>query len=324
MEVSESHRKRRNSLSAPVDKRIRLTKDEKSNFFDDIVKKQISIVNDLKKELEKKDEENSELSSQNDILTQRLDVSHNSGENNAYNKSQNNNELIQKFMEYFQQFTSESNKFENREVKEHHDLFEFINDRLYFYGKIENSNAYERFSTPTTVGAVAENFNDITKIQYANDIYYNELENPKVILYRNQDNSCYIILSIDDTNYTIFYGVNGRNIEIGENSFSVYEISDVMKSFTDNISRLIYVDITGLYFVPSKKNSVIDIINIYEKEGKFNFKGSVLSVSAMDGSIIWNNRPITEENFFDNWIKEEKEITKSIIRRARMDDRERN
>ena len=80
----------------------------------------------------------------------------------------------------------------------------------------------------------------------------------------------------------------------------------------------------GLYFVPSKKNSVIDIINIYEKEGKFNFKGSVLSVSAMDGSIIWNNRPITEENFFDNWIKEEKEITKSIIRRARMDDRERN
>jgi len=32
MEVSENHRKRRNSLSTPVDKRIRLTKDEKANF----------------------------------------------------------------------------------------------------------------------------------------------------------------------------------------------------------------------------------------------------------------------------------------------------
>jgi len=59
-------------------------------------------------------------------------------------------------------------------------------------------------------------------------------------------------------------------------------------------------------------NSVGDIINRYKKEGKFNFEGSILSVSALNGSIIWNGQPITEKNFFNHWIKEEKEITKPM------------
>ncbi|OUM63105.1 hypothetical protein PIROE2DRAFT_10411 [Piromyces sp. E2] len=267
------------------------------------------------RELAKKDEENSELSSQNDILTQKLEESHNSENSNIFTKSQNeNNEMIREFIECFKQYTSESDRHENQKVKGYRDIFyKFINRRLYYYKKIENSNAYERFSTPTTIGNVTEDFNnDIMEIRYDNDIYYNELKNPKVIFFRNHDNSCNIILSVNDTKYTVINGVNGRNIEVGENSFSVYEISDVVKSFTDNIPRLIYVDITGLYFVPSEKNSLIDIINMYEKEGEFNFKGSVLWVSALDGIITWNDQQVTEKNFFDNWIKEEKEIKKPI------------
>jgi len=104
-----------------------------------------------------------------------------------------------------------------------------------------------------TVDVAVDNFNDIAEIRYVNDIYYNELINPKVILYKNKDKSCYIILSQINNKYTVFYGVKGRNIEILDKSFSVYEISEIMKSFTDNISRLIYVDISGLYFVLRSK-----------------------------------------------------------------------
>jgi len=304
MELSKIGRQRSNSLSAFVDKRNCSAKEENNAFLGDVLKKQISIVKDLKGKLEKKDKENIGLASQNEILTQQLEEFRRMNDIGILNRSRNeNNELIWELMESFKQLNLQSNKPEIQKVEKPSEFYKFVNNRLYHYEKIENSDAYERFPTPTTVDAAVDNFNDIAEIRYANDVRYNELMNPKVILSRNQDNSCYIIISINKTKYTVFYGVNGRNIELGEKSFSVYEISDVVKSFTDNILRLIYVDISGLYFVPSKENSVRDIINTYQKENKFNFKGPVLSVSVLDGSIIYDGQPITEKNFFDNWIE---------------------
>ena len=316
MELSKIGRQRSNSLSAFADNQNYSTKEENNAFLGDVLKKQISIVRDLKGKLEKKGKDNIELASQNEILSQQLEEYQIMNDTGNPRRSQNeNNELIREFMESFKQLNLQSNRPETRKVEKPSEFYKFVNNRLYRYEKIGNSNAYERFPTPTIVDAAVDNFNDIAEIRYANDTHYNELINPKVILNRNQDNSCYIILNINRTKYTVFYGVNGRNIEIGDKSFSVYEISDIVKGFTENVSRLIYVDISGLYFVPSEVNTVKDIIDIYEKKGEFNFKGSILNVSALDGSITWNGRPIVENNFYDHWIKIETEITRQITSR---------
>lgn len=167
-------------------------------------------------------------------------------------------------------------------------------------------------ATPTTVVTVTRDdlkcWNDISEIRYANDVSYDKLENPKVVLYRNKDSSCYIILRIGDNKYGVFYGLNERNVEIGRNSFAVYDVSEDVGSFTDGVKRLIYVDESGLYFVPRAENPVEDVINSYQNEGKFDFKGPVIKVSAIDGSITWNGEPVTKENFFNNWVREVREV----------------
>lgn len=184
----------------------------------------------------------------------------------------------------------------------------------YHYDLSNNSKIGQ--ATPTTIETITRedlrSWSDISEIRYANDVSYDKLENPKAILYRNMDKSCYIILRIKDTKYDVFYGLNERNIEVGRSSFAVYEMSDYVGSFTDNVARLIYVDESGLYFVPKAENSVEDVIKTYQAEGKFNFKGSVVKVSAVDGSITWNGEPITKDNFFDNWVVEEKEVKEQI------------
>ena len=206
-------------------------------------------------------------------------------------------------------------KPETPEVEKPPKFYRFINNRLYRYEKLENSKAYERFPTPTTIDAVADNLNDITEIRYAHDVCYDKLTDPKMIFFRNQDNSCYIIFRIKSDKYCAFYGVHGRYIEIGDNSFSVYELSQDVGSFTDTIPRLIYVDIKGLYFVSSNENPVRDIIDIYQKEGDFRFKGSIICASALDGSITLDGQPVSENNFYENWIieKKEKETAKSVM-----------
>ncbi len=192
----------------------------------------------------------------------------------------------------------------------------FIKDNGYRqYHYVPSNNSKIGRATPTKINSVSGDlrcWNDISEIRYANDVSYDKLENPKVILYRNKDNSCYIILRIGDNKHGVFYGVNERNVEIGRQSFAVYEVSEDVGSFTDDVPRRIYVDESGLYFVPIEGNSIKDVIKTYQSEGKFNFKGSVIKVSAIDGSITWNGKPITEDNFFDNWVVEEKEIKKSI------------
>lgn len=175
--------------------------------------------------------------------------------------------------------------------------------RQYHYDLSDNALVGQ--ATPTTiVGGDLKGWSNISEIRYANDVSYDKLENPKVIFYRNKDNSCYIILRIKDTKYDVFYGLNERNIEVGRSSFAVYEMSDDVGSFTDGVPRRIYVDESGLYFVPIEGNSIKDVIKTYQNEGKFNFKGSVIKVSAIDGTITWNGEPVTEDNFFDNWVLE--------------------
>lgn len=213
----------------------------------------------------------------------------------------------------FEQFRSGQAQANPQQLQENR----FIKDngyRQYLY--VLSNNSKIGYATPTKIVTIAgdlKNWNDISVIRYANDVSYDKLENPKVILYRNKDNSCYIILRTDDgKKYGVFYGLNERNVEIGRNSFAVYDVSEDVGSFTDGVPRRIYVDESGLYFVPIEGNSIKDVIKTYQNEGKFNFKGSVIKVSAIDGTITLDDAPVTEDNFFDNWVLEEKEIKKSI------------
>ena len=221
---------------------------------------------------------------------------------------------------------------ENRFIK-----IEFEGDRGYngaLTGAILN-NTYQQYhydlsnnskmgrATPTTVVTVTgdnlRGWNDIAEIRYANDVSYDKLENPKVILYRNRDNSCYIILRIEENKHGVFYGTNERNIEVGRSSFAVYDVSEDVGSFTDSVARLIYVDESGLYFVPKAENSVKKVIDSYQKEGKFKFEGSVIKVSAVDGTITLNGKPVTKDNFFDNWIQEG---NKTVLSTKQPDEKE--
>jgi len=181
---------------------------------------------------------------------------------------------------------------------------------------VQSNNSKIGHATPTTLVTVTgddlKGWNDISEIRYANDVSYDKLENPKVILYRNKDNSCYIILRIGGNKHGVFYGINEKNVELGGKSFSAYDVSEDVGSFTDDVSRLIYADESGLYFVPKAENSVENVIDTYQKEGKFVFKGSVIKVSAVDGTITWDGKPITKHNFFDNWIQEEREVEREV------------
>ena len=189
---------------------------------------------------------------------------------------------------------------ENRFIK--------IESQYLQYHYVPSNNSKIGHATPTTVVSITgddlRGWNDIAEIRYANDVSYDKLENPKVILYRNRDNSCYIILRIEVNKHGVFYGINERNIEVGRSSFSVYEVSEDVGSFTDKVARLIYVDESGLYFVSAEENSVEDVIDTYKKEGKFKFDGSVIKVSAIDGTITLDGTHITKDNFFNNWIWE--------------------
>ncbi len=166
-----------------------------------------------------------------------------------------------------------------------------LNNTYMQYHYVPSNNSKIGRATPTTIISVTDDlkcWNDISEIRYANDVSYDKLENPKVILYRNKDNSCYIILRIKDNKHGVFYGINERNVEIGRQSFAVYEVSEDVGSFTDGVPRRIYVDESGLYFVPIEGNSIKDVIKTYQAEGKFNFRGAVIKVSAIDGSITRN------------------------------------
>jgi len=165
------------------------------------------------------------------------------------------------------------------------------NVALYRQSHYEKSNGSE---TPTTIlvrsNGRPEKLESILEIRYANNVSHKKIADPKVILYRSNKDECYIVLKIDDKNYGIVYGLEERFIEIEKKSFSVYEVSKDMESFTDNVLRLIYVDNSGLYIVPAKGNPIEQVKEKYKEKGQFDFKGSILKVSAIDGSITINNK----------------------------------
>ena len=116
-------------------------------------------------------------------------------------------------------------------------------------------------------------FRNIQKIEYTESkvTFYKDIKTRKccIDIYDDEKNSnkCQII------------GVNGHNI----GSFEVYEASGEANSFTDSKQRLIYVDHSGLYIVEEDKNAVEDISKNYIPNGKFDFNGEIIKISAIDG-----------------------------------------
>ena len=116
-------------------------------------------------------------------------------------------------------------------------------------------------------------FRNIQKIEYteSNAAFYKSIKSRRccIDILDDKENAkkCRII------------GVNGHNI----GSFEVYEVADEANSFTDSTPRLIFVDHTGLYIVSEKENPIEDISKDYFRNRKFDFKGEIIKISAIDG-----------------------------------------
>lgn len=175
------------------------------------------------------------------------------------------------------------------------------------YHHVFSGNSMIGQATPTIVktsSKTSKSWSDISEIRYANNTSYDAVKNPKVILYRNKDNSCYIILQIKENKHGVIYGLNEKIVETENGSFLVYEISQDVNSFTDGAARLLYVDNTGLYIVTKDDNSIEEVISRPKEEGQLKFDGHVIKVSAIDGSITLDGEAITEDNFYDNWVSD--------------------
>ncbi len=198
---------------------------------------------------------------------------------------------------------------ENRRVNNQISDDRFIQEgnelRYRQYHHVFSGNSMIGQATPTIVktsSKTSKSWSDISEIRYANDMSYDEAKNPKVILYRNKDNSCYIILQIKENKHGVICGLNEKIVETENSSFLVYEISQDVNSFTDGAARLLYVDNTGLYMVTKDDNSIEEVISRPKEEGQLKFDGHVIKVSAIDGSITLDGEAITEDNFYDNWV----------------------
>lgn len=162
------------------------------------------------------------------------------------------------------------------------------------------------FSTPTTVLVYPKGnpriWSDIREIHYSHDVSYQHLVNPKVSFFRNRNNTCNILLN----SVNVIRGTNERHIVIQNNSFATYEVLESLDSFLDDISRRIYVDITGLYIVTEENNSIQDIITRYEKKGRLEFKNPsyIVKISASTGDMAVGNIPITADNFIEKSCEE--------------------
>lgn len=128
-------------------------------------------------------------------------------------------------------------------------------------------------------------FRDIQKIDYteSNVTFVKDIKTRKccIDIYNDEKNpnKCRII------------GVNGHNIHgssvLSRNfqvyDFEVYDVAEEANSFTDSKQRLIYIDHTGLYIVSEKENPIEDISKNYIQNRKFDFKGEIIKISAIDG-----------------------------------------
>ena len=120
-------------------------------------------------------------------------------------------------------------------------------------------------------------FRNIQKIEYteSNATFYKDMKTRKccIDILDDKENAkkCRII------------GVNGHNITGKYNNFEVYNVAEEANSFTDSKQRLIYIDHTGLYIVSEKENPIKDISKNYIQNRKFDFKGEIIKISAIDG-----------------------------------------
>jgi len=174
---------------------------------------------------------------------------------------------------------------------------------LYYYEKIKDLDIFEGYLTPTTVITPSEgnpdNFKDIIEIRYAHVMQFNSLVNPKVYFYRNKNKSCYIFIRFEEKILSVIYGIRELNIKIGNYSFLVYEVSSELDSFTDNTNRLIYVDKKGIYIVSKEENSIEIIVKRYREEGILKFEGLVITISALNGAIMFNNQCLFSKHFYN-------------------------
>ena len=138
--------------------------------------------------------------------------------------------------------------------------------------------------TPTHVFTYPDgdpaHFRDIQKIDYTKSkvTFVKDIKNRKccIDIYDDKRNSnkCRII------------GTNGVEMENSE----IYEVEREANSFTDSKSRLIYIDITGLYIVEKEKNPISNFYvyhHLYRNDkyflNKSSFKGDVIEISSIDG-----------------------------------------
>ena len=159
-----------------------------------------------------------------------------------------------------------------------------------YFVKVANNEYVQQHQTP--LGAVytpthiftypdgnPSLFRDIQKIDYteSNVTFVKDIKTRKccIDIYddKKNPNKCRII------------GVNGHNIQnyLSENHFEVYNVAEEANSFTDSKQRLIYIDHTGLYIVSEKENPIKDISKNYIQNRKFDFKGEIIKISAIDG-----------------------------------------
>ena len=120
-----------------------------------------------------------------------------------------------------------------------------------------------------------------------------------VILFKDCGNNCFIDIyeSSNNQNKCRIIGKNGRNMHIGPYCFSVYDVSPNEKSFMEDENKLIFVDNSGTYIVSAAQNPIDAVADMYEKNGKFSFKGNVIAISAIYGNRLINDHQITSEDF---------------------------
>ncbi len=123
-----------------------------------------------------------------------------------------------------------------------------------------------------------------------------------VILIKDCNNNCFIDIyeSPNNPNKCRVIGINGRNIHIESHCFSVYDVSLKEKSFMNNKNKLIFVDNSGTYIVPTEQNPIDTVVSTYAQNKKFNFKGSVIKISAIYNTRLINGQKITSNDFLND------------------------
>lgn len=173
----------------------------------------------------------------------------------------------------------------------------------FYYEKMKDLDIFEGYLTPTTVVTPSEgnpeDFKDILEIRYAQEMQFNSVLHPKAYFFKNKNKSCYLFIRFEEKILSVIYGIRELNIIIGECSFLVYEVSSDLDSFTDNTDRLIYVDRNGIYIVSKEENSLETVVKRYREKGILQFEGLIITISALNGAIMFNNQCLFSKHFYN-------------------------